>query len=86
MRGTGKPVGAERAITRASRSTAWAPGSSGPGGLRRRTKARPRRVEAVGRVGLAALELADGQRAGEPGDIGRHPRLERGDVEAQRAR
>ena len=30
-----------------------------------------RRVEAVGRVGLAALELADRERAGEAGDIAR---------------
>ena len=42
-----------------------------------------RRVEPVGRVGLAALELADGQRPGEAVDMVCHPSLERGDVEAQ---
>ena len=40
-------------------------------------------VEAVGRVGLAALELADRERAGEARDMSGHPRLERRDVEAQ---
>ena len=38
----------------------------------------------VGRVGLAALELADGDGAGEPGDAPRQVSLERGDLEAVR--
>src|SRR5258706_15490562 len=37
MRGTGPPVAASPAITRYSRSIAWADGNSLPGGLRRRT-------------------------------------------------
>ncbi len=42
-----------------------------------------RRVEPVGRVGLAALELADGQRSDEIFDLGGHPAFERCGVEAE---
>ena len=70
-RGTGKPVVPSAAITRVSRSTAWAPGKqSCPAACGAGRRTRPG-CRAVGRVGLAALELADRQRAGEAGDIGR---------------
>ena len=42
------------------------------------------RDELVGRVGLAALELLDGERPGEAVDVGRQPLLEFGAVEAMR--
>ncbi len=63
-------------MTRYSRSTACAEGSSLPGGLRRMTYFLRGRDELVGRVGLAALELADGERALVALDIRFHPRGE----------
>jgi hypothetical protein len=41
VRGTGTPEPSSAVITRYSRSTAWAEGSSLPGGLRRSTYSRP---------------------------------------------
>ena len=71
-------------MTRASRSTAWAPGSSLPRRLAAKNEgAAGWRIDPVGRVGLAALELADLKRTSEASDMIRHPSFERGDVEAQ---
>ena len=81
MRGTGTPVWPSAVMTRYSRSTACADGSSLPGGLRRRTYSRPPRRQVVRRVRLAAAELADLERAAEARDALAQVALQRGDVE-----
>ena len=68
-------------MTRNSRSTACAEGSSLPPGFLRRTYFSLRRDQLIGRIGLAALELVDGQRAGIAFDVRAQPRVERGFVE-----
>ena len=86
MRATGTSVPASAVITRYSRSTACAEGSSLPGGLRRSTYVPlPAASRNVG-IRLPALELLHGERAGEAGHVLAQVALERGHVEAMRLR
>ena len=76
------PAPPSAVITRYSRSTAWAPGSNLPGGLRLQHIGAAGRDQFVGRVGLAAAELLDRERPGKALDLARHPGFERRGVEA----
>ena len=81
IRATGTPVPASAAITRCSRSTACADGSSLPGRLAPQHVTVVAGRHPVGRIRLPALELQKLERTAEVGDMRAQVRGKRGLVE-----